>query len=261
MGMKLFMGAAAAIAVAIPGAFGLKRLALRRQRVGALQLANTLHLNARWWKEQGTQAGTLLYVAIGDSAAQGVGASLPGRSYVGLVAAHLRSATGHSVRVINLSVSGARLQDALEAQLPDLQKLKPDVLTVAIGANDIATFERGSFERQLAELFDGLPAGAIVSEIPAFYLGANERNARLANNIVRRLARARGFAIAPLHHMTIRQGVARYALNQVAADFFHPNDRGYRVWASAFIPIVDRLLLLNTSTIGEALPCPGAIAR
>jgi acyl-CoA thioesterase-1 len=34
-------------------------------------------------------------------------------------------------------------------------------------------------------------------------------------------------------------------VNQVAADFFHPNDRGYRVWASAFIPLIDRLPLLD----------------
>jgi acyl-CoA thioesterase-1 len=28
----------------------------------------------------------------------------------------------------------------------------------------------------------------------------------------------------------------------VAGDFFHPNDRGYRVWASAFLPLLDRAI-------------------
>jgi lysophospholipase L1-like esterase len=225
-------------------------LVRRRRSAGSAKLANTLHLNARWWKDEGKKDGELLYVALGDSAAQGVGASKPGHSYVGIIARHLRDRTGRTVRVVNLSMSGARLQEALAIQLPALRRLRPppDVLTVAIGANDIASFDRGRFERELRELYAALPAGAIVADLPSFYLGSAERNAREANAIVRRLAAERGFEIAALHTATRRQGAARYALNQVAADFFHPNDRGYRVWASAFIPLLDRVVAENRST-------------
>jgi lysophospholipase L1-like esterase len=225
-------------------------LGRRRHRAGSARLANTLHLNARWWKDEGKKPGELLYVALGDSAAQGVGASRPGRSYVGLIARHLRERSGRTVRVVNLSMSGARLREALAIQLPALRRMttRPDVLTVAIGANDVASFDPARFESELRELYAALPAGAIVADLPSFYLGSAERKAREANAIVRRLAAERGFEVAPLHAATRRQGAARYALNQVAADFFHPNDRGYRVWASAFLPLLDRVVDETHST-------------
>lgn len=223
-------------------------LALRRQRNGAIHLARTLHLNARWWNGERAKDGDLLYVALGDSAAQGVGASRPGRGYVGLVADHLRQRCGQTVRVVNLSVSGAKLGDAIELQLPALQQLKPDIVTIAIGANDIPGFEPERFSRELAYLLRLLPAGTIVAEVPAFYLGAAEASARAANRIIRRLATEHGFEVAPLHNRTRAQGAPRYALNQVAADFFHPNDRGYRVWASAFIPLINQMVAARQAT-------------
>ncbi len=217
-------------------------LVRRRQVAGADRLAQTLHLNARWWKEQRTLPGELLYVALGDSAAQGVGASRPGRSYVGLVATHLAARTGRTVRVVNLSVSGARLRDAIDVQLPALAKLtaSPDLVTAAIGANDMSAFEETRFEQELGIVYDALPANAIVGDIPAFYVGASEKRVQSANSIVHRLAAEHGLEVAPVYRRTKRQGGLRYALNQVAADFFHPNDRGYAVWASAFLPLLDR---------------------
>jgi acyl-CoA thioesterase-1 len=212
----------------------------RRQAAGALRIAQSLHLTARWWKEQGSLPGELLYVAIGDSAAQGVGASRPDRGYVGLIARHLRTRTGRTVRVVNLSVSGARLREAIEVQLPQFATLAPDLVTCAIGANDIAGFDETRFESELATIYDALPSWAIVGDVPAFYFGAAEKRVRIANSIVHRLAAARVMEVAPVYEKTRRQGGARYALNQVAADFFHPNDRGYRVWASAFLPLVDK---------------------
>lgn len=219
-------------------AFGVQRIELRRKR-GGQRLAQTLHLNARWWRENGGKKGAIVYVALGDSAAQGVGASNPGRSYVGLIARHLRNRTGQTVQVANLSVSGARLRDALSTQLPLLAALSPDIVTVAVGANDMAQFDASRFERELRTLYSALPPHAIVADLPSFYLGKPERNARQANKILRRVAAEFGFDVAPLYAQTRRQGVLRYALNQVAADFFHPNDRGYRVWANAFLPLVD----------------------
>jgi lysophospholipase L1-like esterase len=214
----------------------------RRIRRGGQRIAGTLHLNARWWRERGTKKGDLLYLAIGDSAAQGVGASHPGRGYVGILARHIRDRTGKTVRVVNLSVSGARLQDAIATQLPHVHEYSPDILTVAIGANDMNSFDAEKFEGRFRRLLHALPDGVIVADIPSFYVGAAERNAVVASEIVHRLAATRGFEVAELHNATRRQGVARYAFNQTAADFFHPNDRGYRVWAAAFIPVLDRVL-------------------
>ena len=53
------------------------------------------------------EPGDLVYVALGDSAAQGIGASTSDNGYVGLVADRLRERTGNPVLGVNLSRSGA----------------------------------------------------------------------------------------------------------------------------------------------------------
>lgn len=215
-------------------------LLLRRKRRGAYRNAKSIKVNAKWWREQEEKPGELLYLALGDSSAQGVGASQPHNGYVGTIAAHLRRTTGRSVRVVNLSVSGARLREALATQVPQLAGSTPDIVTVEIGANDIRSFNHARFVKEFNELLAALPPGTIVGEVPCFFLGTAEKNVRLANAIIHRAAREHGFPIAPLYAATKRQGAARVALNQSSADFFHPNDRGYRVWAGAFLPLVDR---------------------
>ena len=98
-----------------------------------------------------------------------------------------------------------------------------------------------------------IPQGqAIVADLPAFYYGTAERNVRIANAILHEVADELGLEVAPLYARTRRQGGPRYALNQVAADFFHPNDRGYRVWASAFIPLLDKRVQPDGSTATDA---------
>ena len=236
------------VALAALAALAGRTLALRRRAAALKRLTADIPVNAKWWHDQEHKTGELLYVAVGDSAAQGIGASRPGRNYVGILAAHLRERTGQPVRVINLSQSGARLREALQLELPKLRKLHPDVLTVSIGANDVADFDAGRFERELRELYSALPQHAIVADLPAFYYGAAEKNVRAANSILHRIAKELQLDVAPLYAATKRQSGLRYALNQVAADFFHPNDRGYRVWASAFIPLLNKYVPAKPST-------------
>ncbi|MEO6944611.1 MAG: SGNH/GDSL hydrolase family protein [Lacisediminihabitans sp.] len=243
--VTLFACATAALAAAF---FIARRLVLRRRRAAVIRLTADIPVNAKWWHQQEHKTGELLYVAVGDSAAQGIGASRPGRSYVGMLATHLRQRTGRPVRVVNLGQSGARLREALTSQLPKLRQLHPDVLTVSIGANDVADFDAERFEHELRELYSALPQHAIVADLPAFYFGAPEKNVQIANGILHRVAGELALEVAPLYAATRRQSGLRYALNQVAADFFHPNDRGYRVWASAFIPLLDRRVPATPST-------------
>jgi lysophospholipase L1-like esterase len=236
----------AAVGAVLSAAWAAARAVKRRQRNGRERLAQTLPVHSAWWREHAKKEGELLYVVVGDSAAQGIGASKPHRGYVGTIAAHLRTTTGRSVRVVNLSVSGARLREALEVQVPKLKRLNPDVITVSIGANDIADFDDIRFDKELRQLADALPPHAIVADLPSFFFGEAEKRVRIANAIVHQVVGEHGFTLAPLYRATRRQGAARVALNQASADFFHPNDRGYRVWASAFLPLIDRAV--------EALP-------
>jgi lysophospholipase L1-like esterase len=224
--------------VAIPAAAGIAlwvRYLRRRQAHWREELAQRIPVHSKFWREERAAEGELLYVAIGDSAAQGIGASRPAHSYVGFIAAALREHTDRPLRVVNLAVSGATVGLAIETQLPALAKLEPDILTVSIGANDMAAFDPARLERQYRELLDALPSHAIVADLPTFYFLPGERKVRVANAIVRRLAAERGLTVAPLHAGTRRYGLWGVS-TQFAGDLFHPNDRGYRVWAAAFIP-------------------------
>ena len=209
----------------------------RRVRDNAAVLNDQLPVHSKWWRDHAEAEGELLYVAIGDSAAQGIGATSPERSYVGVLAGDLRRATGRSLRVINLSVSGATTALAVQDQLPRFEALdvEPDFVTVAIGANDIVGWDADAFGRNLRTIFAALPAHAIVADVPCFHLRHNERKVAVANRMLRDLVREYGLTLAPLHATTRRQGVVGI-LTQFAQDMFHPNDHGYLVWAEAFRP-------------------------
>lgn len=238
--MKWIISVLGAAAIATGGtAYGL--YLKRRRETWAERLTNNIPLNSKWWKDYRKREGELLYVAIGDSTAQGIGASTPGRSYVGQLARHIREATGTTVRVANLGVSGSTIRGAYIDQLPKLRKLSPDIVTVSIGANNMADFDPERFENDLKRLFEGLPKHSIVADLPSFYFLPAEKKVVLANKIVHRLARDAGFPVVPLYARTRRQGLWGVS-TQFAGDLFHPNDRGYKVWASAFIPTIDAVI-------------------
>jgi acyl-CoA thioesterase-1 len=207
---------------------------VRRQRLWRGRLAEAIPVHSKFWRDRKKVAGERLYVAIGDSAAQGIGASRPAHSYVGVLAKRL----GGGYRVVNLGISGATVRMAIERELPALATLQPDIVTVSIGANDIAGFDEERFARDIRELFDALPPHAIVADLPSFYFLPGEKRVAVANRIVRDAAAERGLVVAPLHARTRRQGLWGVS-TQFAGDLFHPNDRGYRVWASAFESAVD----------------------
>ena len=226
--------------VAVAGAIAVRSWVTAQRAsiaAGKERLNQTLPVHSAWWREHAGTEGEILYVAIGDSAAQGIGASVPRNSYVGVIADHIRAATGRSVQVVNLSVSGATVALAVADQLPRLAGHRPHIVTVSIGANDIGDFDAGRFRDGIRRVFDALPTDAIVADLPCFYLPRNERIVAVANGILRREAAERGLTVVPLHETMRREGW-RGMLHQFADDWFHPNDRGYRVWASAFLPAV-----------------------
>ncbi|MGO4592642.1 SGNH/GDSL hydrolase family protein [Leifsonia sp. 2TAF2] len=238
--LRRILAAAVGVAVsAVLAAVGWQRIQAKRASVaeGRVRLNELLPVHSKWWRDAAKDPGELLYVALGDSAAQGIGASAPKNSYVGVIADHLRAVTGRSVRVVNLSVSGATVALAVADQLPRFATLHPDIVTVSIGANDIAAFDPERFRAGLRAVFAAVPDHAIVADLPYFYLPWNERLVAEGNRILREEAAARGLEVVPLHATMRRQGL-RGAFTQFAEDLFHPNDHGYRVWASAFLPAV-----------------------
>jgi lysophospholipase L1-like esterase len=208
-----------------------------RITANSLILNETLPVHSKWWRDHAKLRGEVLYVALGDSAAQGIGATRPDHSYVGLLARLIRDTTMRSVRVVNLSVSGATTSLAVQDQLPKLAKYRPDVMTVSIGANDIAKWDEAGFERNLRTIFAAVPPHALVADLPFFYFPHSERRVAVANLILRRVAAERGLEVVRLHRETRVRGFRRI-FTHFANDWFHPNDHGYQVWADAFRPAV-----------------------
>ena len=166
-----------------------------------------------------------LWLVLGDSTAQGIGASAFDRGWVGQLR-QLMAAGGQEWRVINLSQSGGRVRDVLSDQLPLAGRLglEPALITVAVGANDLRPSRRDGLERGLEGLTAALPPRAVIGTIPG-----------------------RPKTVAPFNEL-VRQWAARHKLRvaetggaitppwrgKLASDWFHPNDVGYAMWARAF---------------------------
>jgi lysophospholipase L1-like esterase len=79
------------------------------------------------------------HVAVGDSLSEGLGDPLPDRGVRGwatLFAEHLRE-VAPELEFTNLAVRGHRTRDAIRRQLPAALELRPDLVTVFIGGNDV----------------------------------------------------------------------------------------------------------------------------
>jgi lysophospholipase L1-like esterase len=218
----------------IPGALALTVVGLWTLRF--LRLRHEVETYRRYWRVPRGEPGGIVYVALGDSTAQGIGASDPERGYVGLIAERLRAATNGPVQIVNLSRTGARLADVLIEQVPRLAGLAPDLVTMAAGANDlrhVTDYVSSRFQADLEALVGALPANTIVAEVPWFMHGAIGRKSDEAAAYVARVATTRRLRVARLHQAMRQRGWAAMATD-FAADWFHPNDRGHRVWADTF---------------------------
>jgi lysophospholipase L1-like esterase len=182
----------------------------------------------------GVTTRPVVYVALGASDAVGVGADDPARD--GWVPQlHRRLAPGS--RLVNLGISGARLNDALVHQLPVALDAQADLVTVWLVVNDyygrvaLADYER-DLELLLARLGDGGRTRIYVGNLPD--LGVpSPRGESVAewNTAIERISVARGATVVDIHGDFA--AVGNYA-ELVSSDGFHPNARGYALLAEAF---------------------------
>jgi lysophospholipase L1-like esterase len=169
-----------------------------------------------------------LWVVLGDSTAQGVGAPSYDEGYVGQLRRMLDEHSSVPWRVLNLSRSGARTADVLATQLPRLETLEepPQLVTCAIGANDMMRTPLPDLLASLREIMRRLPRGAVMATIPQ---GLRPARATAVNDVIRREAPAARLLVADVwaHTGPPWQG-------KLAADGFHPGLAGYAHWAKAF---------------------------
>lgn len=169
-----------------------------------------------------------LWVALGDSTAQGIGASAYDRGYVGQLRTRLEAHDGRDWRVVNLARTGSRIRDVIAEQLPVLGPLvtEAELVTCAAGANDLLTLWFRPVPDQLRALMSCLPPGAVIATLPQ---GLGRRRAQRLNAIIREDAPSRGLRIADVWARSGPPWRGKFA-----ADDFHPNDVGYRDWCDAF---------------------------
>jgi acyl-CoA thioesterase I len=202
-----------------------------RRGLGVLRSIDT---HAGYWRRRSESSGELLYVALGDSTAQGVGAADPASGYVGRLAADLERESGRSVRVVNLSVTGARAADLVREQLPVLEELRaarptPSLVTVTIGANDTGRTDPDRFRVDMSAIVAALPPGALVAEVP-YFRGTRGADAATFSMVISELVAARGdLVLVPLLKET-----AGLRPREYAHDLFHPSVVGYDRYYRAF---------------------------
>jgi len=205
---------------------------VRRLRPG---IAATLAVEESWrryWDESNERARSAdgpLWVALGDSTAQGIGAPAWDRGYVGQLLALLQAHDGRSWRVVNASRTGARLRDVVTDQLRYLDALPspPDLVTCAAGANDVAWRPGGQRAlRALTAVLVRLPPGSVIATLPK---GLGERRTSVLNAVIRAEAPTRGLLVADVWAYSGPPWSGR-----LAPDGFHPSEHGYERWAAAF---------------------------
>lgn len=184
----------------------------------------------------------LVWVALGDSAAVGVGASRVEESYVGVAAERVAAEAGRPVRVVNLAVSGATAADVLRDQIPRMPAGAVDAVTCVVGGNDVTwplRFRTAEFAGPLEEIARRLPDGATLGLVPSFRIPPFERRVLRANHAVREIAARHGLGVADVHTATLRRSL-RHQVSRLSRDLFHPNAAGYTDWAAAVVPEVLR---------------------
>lgn len=191
--------------------------------------AQVVEFAARWRQlnEAAVEAGGPVWVVLGDSTAQAIGASSFVAGYVGQVLAWLSERDGTEWGVRNLSRSGAVAADVVAEQLSGLAEVpSPALVSCAIGANDLLR-RPSRLVDELATVASGLPPGALLANLPR---GLRERRAREVNRSVVDMVAAHDLRLVDLWATTGPPWRGKFS-----ADQFHPNDVGYRDWTRAFV--------------------------
>jgi lysophospholipase L1-like esterase len=177
-----------------------------------------------------------LWVVLGDSTAQGLGAPGPDGGYVGQTLHQLRRTTGRHWRVLNLSVSGALIRDVLADQIPQLDGQHPDLVTCGAGANDILYSSPGKLFGDLRTLLAAVPEDTVMLDLPllsGFWWIVGHMSVPYItriNRVIREVATERSLRVAEISRHFIPPWVGKFSV-----DNFHPSQDGYRDWSRALV--------------------------
>ena len=178
--------------------------------------------------------GSVRILFIGDSLSAGLGVE-PEQAYPALIHDMLKAKGIQGVAVTNGSISGSTTASAL-SRLKWFLKLKPDILVLALGANDGL---RGLSTSEMARNLDNTIALAKEENIRVILTGM-----KLPPNYGPEYDRAFQAVFARLadqHHLPfipflLKDVAGQASLNQ--ADGIHPNQEGHRIIAATVLPYI-----------------------
>ena len=195
-------------------------------------------------------AERLRYVALGDSYTIGTSVGERERWPNQLAAREPRLEL-----VANLGVNGFTSRDLIEVELPQLEGLEPEFLTVLIGVNDVvqgvpSMTYRDNVVRILDDAVDGVGAGhVLVVTTPDYTVtpsGAafgdpvqQSDGIRENNAIITEVARGLGIRVVDIHDISLEAGADP---SLVAGDRLHPSGAQYARWVERILPSVVTLL-------------------
>jgi len=180
-----------------------------------------------------------LWIVLGDSTAQGLGAPGPMGGYVGQALTQLRRTTGQHWRVINLSVSGALTRDVLAYQVPVLETERPDLVTCGAGVNDILYSPPAKLFADLRALLAAVPDKTVLLDLPLMsgFWGIVGRISvpyiSRMNRVVHEVALERDLPVAEISSHFTPPWAGKFSV-----DNFHPSQDGYRDWTRALLSAV-----------------------
>ena len=185
-----------------------------------------------------------MYLALGDSYTIGTGSSGRPRGFPALLARHLATASGRLVSVRNMGVDGYTTDDVIRHELPVLERIAPDVVSVLIGANDVVQGRsREDYQASLTWIYDAIasrleaPARAVAISVPDWSVApaapafGDVARIRLVidgvNAVARAAAAARGFLWVDLADVSRSRATEP---GWFAADGLHPTSAQYTAW-------------------------------
>jgi lysophospholipase L1-like esterase len=184
-------------------------------------------------------------VALGDSYTIGTGLADVAQNFPSLLASRLREETGIDVTLVNLGVNGYTTADLIREELPVVRGLRPELVTILIGANDVVQgSDEAAYRTRLAEIYDavaalGLSAKRVLAlSIPDFsslpgaapFGSASELRARVDafNAIAESEVASRGFGYTDITGISRKDHPGD---DWLAGDGLHPGPAQHRAFA------------------------------
>ena len=190
------------------------------------------------------------YVALGDSYTIGTSVREAER-WPNQLVAHVPGLE----LVANLGVNGYASRDLIRDELPRLASLRPELLSVLIGVNDVVQgVPESTYHANVGLILDEVvrwvgASRALVVTTPdytvtpsgaAFGDPAQQAAGIRANNaIITEAAQDRGIKVVDIHDLSLRAAVDR---SLVAGDGLHPSGAQYALWVERMIPSMKSIL-------------------